>query len=206
MSKDVFALAVGGHIPTAFDGHLRDFCIHLDDAEAAYLNDLHELLYRSTQSGVVSPQTLLQIIGAFLWHVDYLWNIHAPEQRQALSPQQRVFADFMQLLSQYAAIEHQIEFYASRLCLTPRYMSTIIKQVSGKAAKQWIDDALVTRISVALRHSDRTIQQISDDMNFANASFFSKYFKRITGLTPGQYRRGREPVSSFVKPDLCDIP
>ena len=62
------------------------------------------------------------------------------------------------------------------------------KKVSGKAAKQWIDDALVARIKVALRHTDKQMAQISDEMNFPNNSFFNKYFKRLTGLTPGQYR------------------
>ena len=67
-------------------------------------------------------------------------------------------------------------------------MSTLVKQVSGKAAKQWIDDAIVARIKVELRHSDKSGAQIADELNFPNPSFFSKYFKRMTGLTPRDYR------------------
>ena len=74
------------------------------------------------------------------------------------------------------------------LNISPRYMSTIVKAVSGKAAKQWIDDAITTRIKVELRHSDYTIAQIADKMNFANPSFFCKFFKRTTGMTTQAYR------------------
>lgn len=68
-------------------------------------------------------------------------------------------------------------------------MSTIIRQVSGKSAKQWIDDALVTRIKIELKHSDKTIAHIADDMNFPNPSFMIKFFKRMTGMTPASFRR-----------------
>ena len=70
-------------------------------------------------------------------------------------------------------------------------MSTLVKQVSGKAAKQWIDDAMITRAKVALRHSDKTVAEIAEEMNFPNPSFFCKYFKRLTGLTTQSYR-GRQ--------------
>ena len=69
-------------------------------------------------------------------------------------------------------------------------MSTLVKQVSGKAAKQWIDDAIVTRIKVELRHSSKSAAQIADEMNFPNPSFFCKYFKRMTGMTTQNYREG----------------
>ena len=99
-----------------------------------------------------------------------------------------MFADFIQLLSEFAPEHHTIAFYASRLCLTPRYMSTIIRQVSGKSAKQWIDDALVTRIKIDLKHTDKSIARICDDMNFPNPSFLTKFFKRMTGMTPKEFR------------------
>ena len=68
-------------------------------------------------------------------------------------------------------------------------MSTIIKQVSGKSAKQWIDDALVTRIKIDLKHTDKTVARICDDMNFPNPSFLTKFFKRMTGMTPREFRQ-----------------
>ena len=190
-SDELFSLAVGNHIPYAFDGHLRDFHIRLTPQELDYADRLHELLYIHTSEENHSPQVTLQLISSFLWYVDHLWNRHENESRRSLTREQRLFTDFIQLVSQYAPLQHHLEFYAERLCLSPRYMSTLVKQVSGKAAKQWIDDAMITRAKVALRHSDKTVAEIAEEMNFPNPSFFCKYFKRLTGLTTQSYR-GRQ--------------
>lgn len=190
-SDELFSLAVGNHIPHAFDGHLRDFHFRLTSQELVYIDRLHELLYFHTCEENHSPQVTLQLISTFLWYIDHIWNKHENESRNALSREQRLFTDFIQLVSQYAPSQHNLDFYAKRLCLSPRYMSTLVKQVSGKAAKQWIDDAIITRIKVALRHSDKTVSEIADEMCFPNSSFFCKYFKRLTGMTTQAYRAGR---------------
>lgn len=70
------------------------------------------------------------------------------------------------------------------MCLTERYLGTVIRQASGVTAKQWIDRALITYAKTQLLHTDKTVAQISNEMNFPNPSFFSKYFKRITQMTP----------------------
>lgn len=190
-SDELFSLAVGNHIPHAFDGHLRDFHFRLTSQELEYIDRLHELLYFHTCEENHSPQVTLKLISTFLWYIDHIWNKHENESRNALSREQRLFTDFIQLVSQYAPSQHNLDFYAKRLCLSPRYMSTLVKQVSGKAAKQWIDDAIITRIKVALRHSDKTVSEIADEMCFPNSSFFCKYFKRLTGMTTQAYRAGR---------------
>lgn len=189
ISDEFMALLIGNNIPRAFDGHLRDFHFTLHQNELDFLDHIHQLIYESVQLSTPSLKTTMQLISAYLWHIHGLWDRREHETRTAQNREQRLFADFMQLVAQYATREHHIDFYASKLCLSPRYMSAIIKKVSGKAAKQWIDDALVARIKVALRHTDKQMAQISDEMCFPNNSFFNKYFKRLTGLTPGQYRQ-----------------
>lgn len=189
ISNEFLSLVLGGNIPKAFDGHLRDFHFRLQPDELHLLDRMHQLIYESMQ--LVSPnlQATMQLIAAFLWQIDGLWSGRDAEVRVAQSREQKLFADFMQLVALHAVHEHQIDFYASKLCLSPRYMSAIINKVSGKPAKQWIDEAIVARIKVALRHSDKQVAQISDEMNFANTSFFTKFFKRLTGMTPVQYRK-----------------
>ena len=76
-------------------------------------------------------------------------------------------------------------FYCSRLNC---YLSTVIRQTSGTTAKDWIDRALITRIKIELHHTDKSSAQIAEEMHFANPSFFSKYFRRLTGMTPGEYK------------------
>lgn len=188
ISNEFLSLVLGSDIPKAFDGHLRDFHFRLQPDELQLLDRLHLLICESVRLATPNLQATMRLIAAFLWLVDGLWSSREDEERTALSREQRLFADFMQLVAQHAAHEHHINYYASHLCLSPRYMSSIINKVSGKPAKQWIDEAIIARIMVALRHTDKPVAQIADEMNFANTSFFTKYFKRMTGLTPLQWR------------------
>ena len=73
------------------------------------------------------------------------------------------------------------------MCLSQRYLGTVVRQTSGTTAKEWIDRALITQAKVLLHHSDKSVIQISEELNFPNPAFFSKYFKRLTGMTPKQF-------------------
>ena len=189
ISDELFSLAIGNRIPGAFDGHLRDFQIHLEPDQLEYLDQLHLMLYRHLKQQDGSSQVTLHLVSALLWYVDHLWSRQEQTDRKNQSREQRLFTDFIQLVSEFAPEHHTIEFYASRLCITPRYLSTVVKQASGRSAKQWIDEALVTRIKIDLLHTEKPITRICDEMNFPNQSFFTKFFKRMTGMTPSQFRQ-----------------
>lgn len=189
ISDELFSLAIGNRIPGAFDGHLRDFQIHLEPDQLEYLDQLHLMLYRHLKQQDGSSQVTLHLVSALLWYVDHLWSRQEQTDRKNQSREQRLFTDFIQLVSEFAPEHHTIEFYASRLCITPRYLSTVVKQASGRSAKQWIDEALVTRIKIDLLHTEKPITRICDDMNFPNQSFLTKFFKRMTGMTPSQFRQ-----------------
>jgi len=192
LTDEIVSLALPTDMPKLMDGHVRDCHFTLTDEEMEQVEALHTLLYNMTHSGQAAPRVVLSLVAAFLWQAGSLWERHEDENRSSLSREQRLFTDFIQLVSRYATQEHNIDFYARRLFISSRYMSTLVKQVSGKAAKQWIDDAIVTRIKVELRHTGKSAAQIADEMNFPNPSFFCKYFKRLTGTTTQRYREGKE--------------
>lgn len=191
LTDELASLALASAMPRMLDGHVRDFNFQLAPEELQQLQSLHTLLYNTMQHPQRQSQVVLHLVAAFLWQVDHYWSQYENESRSSLTREQRLFADFVQLVSRYATKEHNIDFYARHLFLSPRYMSTLVKQVSGKAAKQWIDDAIVTRIKVELRHTNKSAAQIADEMNFPNPSFFCKYFKRMTGKTSQAYREGK---------------
>ena len=191
LTDEIARLVFPNDLPKLMDGHVRDCNFSLSEEEMKQVEALHTLLYNIIHSEQKAAQVILNLTAAFLWQADYLWNRHENESRGSLSREQRVFTDFVQLVSRYAIQEHNIDFYAQHLFLSPRYMSTLVKQVSGKAAKQWIDDAIITRIKVELRHTNKSAAEIADEMNFPNPSFFCKYFKRMTGMTTQAYREGK---------------
>ena len=96
---------------------------------------------------------------------------------------------FMQLLDRNFKNERKIGFYASELCITPKYLSTLVKKLSGKSAAEWINGLIIMEAKHLLRYSGTTIQEVSDNLNFPNQSFFTQYFRRETGITPSRYRR-----------------
>lgn len=96
--------------------------------------------------------------------------------------------DFSKEVQLFYRKERKVLYYADRLHLSASYLSTVVKRISGKTAAEWIDDYVVLEAKALLKSTKLTIQQISDELNFPSQSFFGKYFKRITGLSPKEYR------------------
>lgn len=86
--------------------------------------------------------------------------------------------------------ERSVKWYSDRLCLTPKYLSEIVKQASGRTARQWLMAFVLIEIKSLLRNTDYSIKQIAQEMNFSSQSSFGKYFHHATGLTPKEYRNG----------------
>ena len=100
----------------------------------------------------------------------------------------RLFESFMRLVSEYHTSERGMSFYAEKLGLTPKYLSKLIKQVSGRSAPEWIDDFVIVEAKNMLKYSGDSIKEIVYKLHFPNPSVFYKYFKAHTGMTPSQYR------------------
>ena len=142
-----------------------------------------------TSSDSPDRATLNSLIAALMNHYDSVY--HACERIPSYSREQTIYDRFIYLVSRYAKQEHHLAFYADKMCLTERYLGSVVRQVSGLTAKQWIDKSLIACLQAELRHSDKTLAQLADEMNFPNTSFLCKYFKRLTTLSPLAYRNGR---------------
>lgn len=124
--------------------------------------------------------------------VSYIIDQYVRSAESLTKPHTRaetLFNAFIELVNRHYAEQHQLHYYADRLCVTDRYLSSLVSQVSQISAKEWIDRALIAKAKVALRHSDITTTQLSDQLNFPNPAFFCKYFKRLVGCTPTEYRQ-----------------
>lgn len=105
------------------------------------------------------------------------------------SRQQVLCHRFMQLVREYGTQEHQVAFYAGKLCVTPRYLHTVtIRYMNGRSPKQLIDEQLVAEIKVLLGEPDLSVTEIAAQLNFVDQSYFTRFFKKNTGLSPRAYR------------------
>lgn len=116
-------------------------------------------------------------------------NKREKEQHSKQGRCEVIFDEFMMLLEQHCRKERNVSFYADALNLTPKYFSTAIKEVSGKTAARWIDEAVILEAKTMLKYSGQSIQEIATALNFSTQSFFGKYFKQHTGESPSRYKR-----------------
>lgn len=110
-------------------------------------------------------------------------------ENTASTRHKRVFEMFVELVEKHHNEERSVGFYADKLCISPKYLSQIIKNVSGFSAPDIINKYVILEAQHLLRHTDMSIKEISDQLNFPNQSFFYKYFKQHTGCTPNAYRQ-----------------
>ena len=133
--------------------------------------------------------SLQHLVTAVLYDIRYMLDQKQTASRTHFSRQEETFNRFITLVNEHGKHERNISFYADKLCLTPHYLSTVIRETSGQTVMQWINQAVVLEAKVLLKHSDMLVFQISDELNFPNPSFFSKFFKRMTGMTPAEYQK-----------------
>lgn len=105
-----------------------------------------------------------------------------------LSRSKEITKEFQSLILRYYKEERSVGFYAGKLFISPKYLSDVIKNTTGKSSTDFISEAVLLDAKVQLKSTIRTIQEIADSLNFPNQSFFAKYFKKHVGLSPKAYR------------------
>ena len=107
----------------------------------------------------------------------------------ASTRQQQHFKRFSQLLQLNYRKERSTKFYAEQMSLTPKYLSTVIMEITGRKASEWINECVMIEAKRLLKSTDLTIQEISLQLNFPNQSFFGRYFKQHSGMSPNEFRK-----------------
>lgn len=102
---------------------------------------------------------------------------------------EEIYSNFISLIMENAKRHRDVSYYADKLCISARHLSSITKDVAGETPKQTIDEFLITEIKLMLTFSEMSIQQIADYLHFPDQSYFGRYFKRFTGMSPQSYRK-----------------
>ena len=100
-----------------------------------------------------------------------------------------IFANFIRLLEENFRTQHRVSWYAEQLCITPKYLSEIVKKISLRTPNEWIDSYVILEARVLLKNTTKSIKEITDELNFPNQSFLGKYFKEHVGVSPSEYRK-----------------
>lgn len=111
-----------------------------------------------------------------------------PETMHASTRKEEIFSQFLQLLERDFKRERSIQYYATQLCLSSKYLSAVVREVSGKHGSQWIDEYVVFEAKALLKQGTLSVKQVSDWLNFPSQSMFGRFFKKVTGVPPKRYK------------------
>lgn len=161
--------------------------IDINEEQLQALTIFFILMHRAA-SDVENPFRL-QVIENLI-RVFYYGGIGRINPSTSISPYKNSLVEkFIKLVHTHYREERTIGFYADHMCITPKYLSKIVKENTGRSAGEWIENHVILEARTLLHSSDMSIQQIATTLNFPNQSFFGKYFKRIMGVSPKQYRQ-----------------
>ncbi len=166
----------------------RHPCLNLSAQECVRIQGFYNFFVQHLEDNSPYRDKIVRsILQSMIYYIAGVVNLdkdnHKKERKEEL------FSHFVQLIIKNYKKSKKLDFYAQQLFISPKYLSDIIKKISGQSAHDWIDRYILLEAKILLRTSDKTIAQIADELNFPNNSFFSKYFKKNCGITPKEYRR-----------------
>lgn len=139
-----------------------------------------------------SSEIIGGLIATTIYKVGDILTHYLTEHPEVDSPihnrAEEYFRQFTELLGEHYKHERSVGFYARQLCITPKYLTTLIKRISGKSVSEWIDNYVILEAKTLLKYSNMSVQEIAYYLNFPNQSFFGSYFKRNAGMSPSQYK------------------
>ena len=183
-----------GEVPPLFIHRMQDFTIRPSDADQTAYAFLSDSLWALLHAETLSDDAIRACCESIL---QYLRTLILFQQTRTLAGQTRslsIFNQFIALINVHCVRHHDVMFYAGEIGLSREHLSSLISKASGRTASAWIDEALLSRSKILLRHTDLTSAEISDRMNFPAPAHFVRFFRRLTGLTPGQYRQDCRPL------------
>lgn len=135
-----------------------------------------------------NPEILKCMLLSILYRLSDMYHERPIRSETALSRSEEICKTFSHLVIQHYTTERSIAYYAKQMNITPTHLSNTVKHVTGKTVMDIISEVVIVDAKAQLKSTNIPIHEISDSLNFPNVSFFGKYFKRLTGMSPQQYR------------------
>ena len=189
VKEDYLRRAMGGRLPGALNGRLHNFYLQVSKQECELADRMIRTLRILVDDPHFNREASASLIAAIVNYIVGLFERYDTDVPTAQTRQQDIFNRFIALVNEHCFDHHTLDFYADRLCITQRYLGTLVRQASGTTAKEWIDRAIMAQARVLLRHSDMSILQVSDELRFPNPAFFCRFFRSHEGCSPQEYRK-----------------
>jgi AraC-like DNA-binding protein len=164
--------------------------IRLQSEEIKLQNELLTLIqnFYHKKASPNKTQMLRHLVMVLVSMISEVYSKLPNNKNLVKSRTHEIIDEFYLLVSKYAGQQRSVVFYAEKLHLTSQYLSTFLKQKTGRSALQWIDHITILHAKTLLKSSNLSIKEISHELHFEETSVFCRYFKRIVGLSPTTYR------------------
>lgn len=166
--------------------------MHLTEDDMKLLDNYFQLLCRRMRdpSPVLYSNIVRSLVSTMMLEILSMMRRQEPENTVTTGVhRQRLANEFMRLVEQSDGRIRKVDDFANQLNITPKYLSTLLKETMNRRPSEMIHFYTLKAIEHRLRYTDMTMQEIANDLNFANASFFGKYFKEHAGMTPLDFRK-----------------
>lgn len=166
--------------------------LHLQEDDAVMFRNYYNMLeLKISENDNHFRRDILRAV-MLSWIYD-LSNILYRNQQKTENTKRRkdvIFARFLKLVEENFHEQKRVTWYSEQLCISPKYLSSVIKSASMRSPNEWIDYYIILEARVLLRNTNKSIKEISDELNFPNQSFFGKFFKERVGVSPNKFRHG----------------
>ena len=175
--------------------YLKDYpCFNLTPQEQETVKEYHAFIRKrlKNKEALYRKEVVMGLMQGFFFELCPRLTCTASNIMKNKSRKEYIFERFYESLVESYQSERSVKFYADQLCLTPKHLSGVVKEVSGKTVGEWIDELVILEAKALLNSSSMNIQEIADRLNFSNQSFFGKYVKSYLGMSPARYRNTKE--------------
>lgn len=160
---------------------------HLSKECNSWLEMYFQLLHTLSRSEAFDMRSIDYLLQSLHCHIVAYHQHTCCGASQTKGRKEELFRKFIELLNIHIG-KHKLPFYAEKMNISPQYLSRLVEDSSGTAARDWINRAVVLQAKLLLRNSKYTIEQIAEELNFSTVPYFCRFFKREVGTTPTEYR------------------
>lgn len=164
-------------------------CVKLDEGIQDDLLNMHALINRYGADDKLTRQIQNALIHSMILMTASAFDDVSLSVNRTFSRQETLVRRFFDLLIEACETQRKVSFYADKLCVTPKYLTTVVKAVSNHSVQSWINEAVLICAKRYIMTTDLTIHQIADTLHFSTASSFVRFFRMHVGCSPLDYRR-----------------
>lgn len=172
------------------DNVAKKACLKLSEREIDDITAIYNIMrHRMEESGFQAAEELAtSCLTTFFYYISQHFTEAVISKTHPSGRAENIHNDFLELVENNSLNHRDLVFYADKLCITPKYLSRMVRETSGRSPKEWINIRVMLEAKVLLRDQSRSIQEISERLGFPNQSFFGTFFKKINGISPSAYR------------------